>query len=59
MLNREPDLEKEQEPRLSLKVTKPCSSCGSVAILYQQNLCKVCLTKSFKKLVKMIDSVRN
>ncbi|PJZ81172.1 hypothetical protein EHQ23_15325 [Leptospira bourretii] len=37
---------------------KPCAECGSVTNLYQYNLCKVCLSKSFKKLVKIIDSVR-
>lgn len=51
---------KETGDVMNVKITnvKPCAECGSIAPLYQYNLCKVCLSKSFKKLVKIIDSVR-
>ena len=36
-----------------------CESCGkNVPAVYQNNLCKGCLTEVFKRLVKVIDSVR-
>lgn len=36
-----------------------CAGCGKMEKrLYQQNLCKSCLTVIFKRLVKVIDSVR-
>ena len=37
-----------------------CEGChDKVKYLYQNNLCRNCLNKSFKRLVKVIDSVRN
>jgi hypothetical protein len=36
-----------------------CSGCKKhVEKLYQQNLCKTCLSITFKRLIKVIDSVR-
>lgn len=50
----------KSEHNLSMKSEhKTCAKCKKVSTkLYQQNLCKQCLTLSFKKLVKVIDSVR-
>ena len=43
--------------RSSTKVV--CSSCKKDCDkLYQQNMCRSCLTITFKRLVKVIDSVR-
>jgi hypothetical protein len=36
-----------------------CTSCNKECDkLYQQNMCRNCLTLTFKRLVKVIDSVR-
>ncbi len=36
-----------------------CAGCRSkVAQLYQYDLCKSCLSKTFQRLIKVIDSVR-
>ncbi|MBW0433558.1 hypothetical protein [Leptospira yasudae] len=36
-----------------------CTGCRSkVAQLYQYDLCKTCLSKTFQRLIKVIDSVR-
>ncbi|WP_167881190.1 hypothetical protein [Leptospira gomenensis] len=36
-----------------------CSGCrAKVTQLYQYDLCKSCLSKTFQRLVKVIDSVR-
>jgi rRNA maturation endonuclease Nob1 len=37
-----------------------CSGCNiETSKLFQNNLCKSCLSQTFKRLVKVIDSVRN
>ncbi|MBE7410503.1 MAG: hypothetical protein L6Q54_09815 [Leptospiraceae bacterium] len=37
-----------------------CAGCGkNVEKVYQNNLCKTCLTGIFKRLVTVIDSVRH
>jgi predicted amidophosphoribosyltransferase len=46
---------------LNLKTKKGmvCSSCKKECDkLYQQDMCRNCLTQTFKRLVKVIDSVR-
>lgn len=36
-----------------------CTGCRTkVAQLYQYDLCKTCLSKTFQRLIKVIDSVR-
>jgi len=46
-----------EEPQ---EVLHECEGCHEkVKYLYQNNLCRPCLNKSFKRLVKVIDSVRN
>lgn len=41
------------------KKNHQCRGCGAqVDKLYQQNLCRQCLSAAFKRLIKVIDSVR-
>jgi len=58
MLECETEKEMATEPNAKNKELRPCAECGTLTILYQNEICKVCLSKSFKKLVKIIDSVR-
>lgn len=49
--------EKETKPKEVQILT--CTGCRSkVAQLYQYDLCKSCLSKTFQRLIKVIDSVR-
>ena len=44
---------------LKTKVETTCSACKKESEkLYQNNMCKSCLSLTFKRLVKVIDSVR-
>lgn len=59
MTDHDPNTKKTKESGQIYQVwQEPCSGCGKRVQLFQQNLCKSCLTQSFKKLVKIIDSVR-
>ncbi|TGN06512.1 hypothetical protein [Leptospira ilyithenensis] len=58
MLECDTEIAKVNEINLNFNAPKVCSECGNVSILFQNDLCKVCLSRSFKKLVKIIDSVR-
>ncbi len=47
-----------EEKQTQLK-GETCAGCRSkVTQLYQYNLCKSCLSKTFQRLIKVIDSVR-
>lgn len=49
--------EKQTEPKGNHLLT--CTGCRSkVTQLYQYDLCKTCLSKTFQRLIKVIDSVR-
>jgi recombinational DNA repair protein RecR len=58
MLECETEMEMATEPNAKINELKPCVECGNITVLFQNDICKVCLSKSFKKLVKIIDSVR-
>ncbi|AVQ12772.1 Uncharacterized protein XB16_2459 [Leptospira santarosai] len=49
--------ENQTQPKGDLILT--CTECKSkVTQLYQYDLCKSCLSKTFQRLIKVIDSVR-
>jgi len=54
MLECDTEIEKVNEINLNFNTPKACAECGNVSILFQNDLCKLCLSKSFKKLVKII-----
>ncbi|TGL56356.1 hypothetical protein EHQ58_17155 [Leptospira ognonensis] len=58
MLECDTENEMATEPDAKIIEPRPCAECGKTAILFQKDICKECLAKSFKKLVKIIDSVR-
>ncbi len=58
MLECDTEIENAADINVKINNAKPCAECGTITILYQNDVCKVCLSNSFKKLVKIIDSVR-
>lgn len=49
----------EKQTQLKGDQTLTCAGCRSkVTQLYQYDLCKSCLSRTFQRLIKVIDSVR-
>jgi hypothetical protein len=58
-LEQQLELIQEVEPVVIHKKLHQCKGCKKhVTKLYQQDLCKSCLSLAFKRLIKIIDSVR-
>ena len=48
-----------RDRKIEIELLYKCSGCFKMEKkLYQQKLCKACLSQAFKRLVKVIDSVR-